>query len=336
MINKETMDTTLAEIGEEQWLKKAQNLLIGNNNPLSTDDDAYSYAIKSENIVVNVDGFVASTDKPEEMTWYQCGYKSVVSSVSDIVAKGARPKHLLVSLNLPNSMNLTDSLEIIKGINHAARTFNLTFKGGDLNDINNDVVIDTITIGEPIQKLIPRHAELLPGYKLYWIGPKMGLTGLSLDVILNNKEYFEEYKELIVDNLFLPKLQLEFLDLFDKISIMSSMDSSDGIAKTLHSIKGNMGINLNPQIFTDIASEISLYLQKIHKDTTVDRIKMIFHGGEEFGIIFSSKDYIPDDIIKIFNLVFVGEIHNEDSKITITIDNVSIQIENKGWNHFLS
>src|SRR5205809_6545582 len=70
---------------------------------LGFDEDVVAFPMsQGVRVGLKTDMLVGSTDVPPGMTLRQAARKSVVSTVSNFVAKGGYPRGLLVSLGLPH------------------------------------------------------------------------------------------------------------------------------------------------------------------------------------------------------------------------------------------
>ena len=51
-------------------------------------------------MVINIDGWVESTDRPNGMSPFGVGYRAVCNAASDVIAKGAKPTGMIISMTL--------------------------------------------------------------------------------------------------------------------------------------------------------------------------------------------------------------------------------------------
>ncbi|MHA1753899.1 MAG: AIR synthase related protein, partial [Candidatus Odinarchaeia archaeon] len=83
----------IKDIGERQLVDLIQDV-IGEGkglNLLPHPEDASAVKLKNGVFVLGVDSFVASTDMPPKMAFYDVGWKSAIMNFSDLAAKGAQP-----------------------------------------------------------------------------------------------------------------------------------------------------------------------------------------------------------------------------------------------------
>ncbi|MHA2092330.1 MAG: thiamine-phosphate kinase [Candidatus Kariarchaeaceae archaeon] len=285
-----------------------------NRNLLSYDEDAIAIPFGDSILVLNIDGWVASTDRPGQLSWYDSGYRAVINAASDVIAKGALPQGLVASLSLPTDQT-NNTVEIVSGIAAAARDYHINYLGGDLNS-SEDVVLDVTVWGECKRDLIRRDGAR-PGEILYWLGPPLGSTATALGVLTSD---WEAPQSIIDTSLLImgkPQLFQEFVDL----PATSAIDCSDGLARSLHLLSkaSKVGFALDPIQVTES------WITKVAALNHLELYDLIMFGGEELGILFTSniQENLPKSVIQL------GVVTKERN---ITID--GSEIANKGWEHF--
>ena len=312
------MEKALKEIGETAWIKKVIKYVDNEGNLLSNDDDAVAYQFDDAITIINTDTFVSKTDRPQGMSLHACGYKAVIASMSDIFAKGGEPKLVLASLGYPNTTLVQDALQVIQGIKDATKQYNTKYAGGDTSE-TSELIITITVVGSTPKKLkpIPRHGNLQVKDEVYWFGCPLGSSASTLEM-LQEHESFKNHKrekrsskqkenliehsednqktniknnyEKIKEFFFYPKLPKEFLEvaLQYRKQFIASIDSSDGIARSLfhlisktgsskNSCESSMKLNQNIVQTEEWITEFS--------KTSKHLEELIFYGGEEYGIV---------------------------------------------------
>src|SRR5713101_6475092 len=215
--------------------------------PLGFEDDVSAIPLSSETwIIVKTDMLVTSTDVPPGMTVQEAARKAVVAAVSDFAAKGVRPKALMVSLGLPAPAKKTTVQDIARGLGQAAREYQCKIIGGDTNQ-SDDLVIDIAGVGFANPKTLVRRNGARPGDIIAVTGP-FGKTNAGLRILLSKeKKDLSNYPSL-VKAVCRPTARLkEGIVLAKGRAATSSIDSSDGLAWSLHQIaqSSKVGINLH-------------------------------------------------------------------------------------------
>src|SRR5712692_5240132 len=215
--------------------------------PLGFDDDVSAIPISSKTwIIVKTDMLAGSTDVPPGMTVQEAARKAVVATVSDFAAKGVRPRALMVSLGLPAPAEKMTVQDIARGIDQAAREYRCKIIGGDTNQAD-DLVIDIMGVGFANPKTLVRRNGARPGDIIAVTGP-FGKASAGLRILLSKeKKDLAKYPSL-VKAVCRPRARLaEGITLAKSHATTSSIDSSDGLAWSLHQIarSSRVGINID-------------------------------------------------------------------------------------------
>ena len=326
-------ESGLIEIIEEVIYSKAGKRL--------RRDDSFFFKFKYQKeekcLVLNSDMFNATTDAPKQMNFYQMGFKSVLMNISDLVVKGVKPEGMIVSLGLPNELPVVNFKRLIEGIVDYSNRWNLNYIGGDLNS-SKEIIINPTVFGFKNPKEIIYRKGIKPGDVLA-INNKFGLTGVGFDILLqkdSNIEDFSKYRVAINSVLEPNDLGKEAYILADNKLATASIDSSDGLAKTLKDLylsNPNLGfeIDFNDNLIHEKAIEYS-------KEFSTSLEKLIFEGGEEFIHLFA---FDPNDFDKAQQLVKtnggkllkVGKAISEE-KIYFIKKGKKFELKNQGYEHF--
>lgn len=123
------------------------------------DDAAVWQPSRSHRSVVTSDALVEGVHFTRQtMSAYDVGWRSTVANVSDLAAMGARPVLVTIALGIGAQWNVTELLDLYRGIADAAKTYGLAVAGGDLTRAPALIVAMT-AIGE----VRPSHVTLRSG-----------------------------------------------------------------------------------------------------------------------------------------------------------------------------
>lgn len=302
----------------------------GSNEPLGFNDDVSAIPLSRKKwIIVKTDMLVASTDVPPGMTRQEAARKAVVSTISDFAAKGVQPKALMVALGIPAPARARDINEIAQGLNQAALEYNCKIIGGDTNQAR-DLVIDIVGIGiaDP-EKLVWRDGAN-PGDIIAVTGP-FGKSAAGLKILLSKREkQLSRYRSL-VRAVRHPKARLAIgLGLARIGGVTSSIDSSDGLAVSLHQIAkaSRVGIRLD---HVPIATEVLGFSRKLRLSAT----NLALYGGEEYELVVTVNPPRFPKLKKRFrSLRKIGMVEDASRGLSVNVEGGSFQIENRGWEHF--
>lgn len=309
---------------ELDFLKIIQNKL--SKNSYIGDDCAY---LKDLEIVVTQDSLVEDIHFSNKFTTpYQLGYKSVIVNLSDILASGATPKYLTVSMSLPKKVDETFINEFYQAIEDLSKEFDFEVIGGDITG-SSKIFISICAIGLTKNRKISSRKNAKVGDYVVTTGVH-GSSAAGLWLLQNNKSvYFTDFH-------LMPKIKKDFSD---EIAMKCNtdyamMDTSDGLADALFKIAQS----------SDVL--ISVDMDKIPYDKNIEEIAKqantsykdwILYGGEDFQIVAcinkENLDKITPDLYTI-----IGQVKKKTEKsfVEIKTGNEILKINNleKTFNHF--
>ncbi|UCG36254.1 MAG: thiamine-phosphate kinase [Candidatus Bathyarchaeota archaeon] len=248
--------------------------------PVPFGDDVSAVEYKDgELAVLKTDMLVGRTDVPTQMSYWQAARKAVVMNVSDFAAKGVQPLALLVSLGIPPNFERAEIEQIGKGLNMGARKYNVHVLGGDTNEAD-DLIINITLFGLSKKKKLILRSGAQPGDIVATTG-LFGLTLPGLALLKWRETGPPEFRDKFIDAVLMPSARLrEGLALAKTNAISAAIDSSDGLAWSLHEISraSNVGFIIdNPPIAPETF--------KFAKTRNLDPFELGFYGGEEYELI---------------------------------------------------
>ncbi|AEM39722.1 AIR synthase related protein [Pyrolobus fumarii 1A] len=274
----------LSEIGEKKLVEMLVDLLRSDwrCNDLPPGDDAACVSLPGgAKLLVKIDGFSVSSVKLPWMTLYDVGWKAVVATASDLVAKGGRPLVFLVSIGLRRDDRAADALELVKGARDAAKAVGAWLAGGDTNAAG-DPWIDTAGVATPVRIVAPRVRN---GDLIYTTVGRYGLTGLAFHIMRrgDTSEIYSYPEALRATTRPLPRL--EFLSLLEEVGecITWAGDVSDGLCATLR----NLHTISEHRIILDALPPLHPEAIEYAESHRLDISELILYGGEEYEIVFT-------------------------------------------------
>jgi len=315
----------MKKLDEVEIIKKFQKI-FGNKNFVS--EDVESFSIGKTKIIVKVDTLVQSTDIPPQMSLRDAARKSVVACVSDFAAKGVKPKFGVISVNLPLGISNKKINEIAKGFKEASKEFNFHILGGDTNE-GKEIVLHVCVFGFADQIVNRKGAK--PGDLIFVTGP-FGYSAAGLEILLRNMRGNDSFSRKAKKSVKRPMPRLDF-GLKIKNRFSSSMDSSDGLSTTLNEMAKQSKCKF---VINNIPSEKGI--EKFSKLSRKNLEALVFHGGEEYEIVFtiSKKDKsktIRNGILAKTPIIEIGYV-TKGRGVFIKKDKKSVRLEDLGWHHF--
>ncbi|MFX0122500.1 MAG: thiamine-phosphate kinase [Candidatus Hodarchaeota archaeon] len=325
----------LENLGEFKIINLLQEY-IDSSDLLGTNEDAYLYNNIHPYIIVNVDTMSRDSDFLPQQTWKQLGGKLVAITFSDLVAKGATPDIFISSLVLEGSMKECELKELVAAIQKTSHKYGGKYLGGDLGS-SAETVLTGVGLGSIKEGKILTRSGANQG-DLVCVTGYFGLTSIGLDYLLSPET--RKY-EAIPDNLLetsismLYEPQPRYVEglLLSKHSLAtSSIDSSDGLAITLHWLaqSSNIGIIVN-----DLPTHPEL---KSFLDSFDRIIEVTMFGGEEYELIFTVPPSNLEKLEQIFQknncqFLIIGEC-TEPHGVFVSQNKTLTPIQMRGWDAF--
>jgi len=325
---------TVDELGERkiiEVLRKHLDLLPSSFVPFG--DDVAAVPIDNEHVaVLKTDMLVDKTDVPVGMSLWQAARKAVVMNVSDFAAKGVQPLAALVSLGLPRTLKADAVEEIAEGLNAGAREYNSYVIGGDTGEAS-DVVMAISMFGTASKSMLMLRngakSEDLVGVTGFFGNPAAGLRMLS-----EGCKVPKGLHDVLLDSVFMPKAKLrEGLALAASGAVTSSIDSSDGLAWSLHELSRISRVG-----FLIDNAPVSKETKQFAECCKADILELALHGGEEYELVVTVKPDCWSAAEKAVRavggkLLRVGRVTKE-KQVVLEQDGKRRLIDARGWQHF--
>ncbi len=274
-----------------------------------------------------VDMLVEGTDVPPQMTPRQIARKSVVSCISDLVAKGSKPEVFMISLGIPKDKSDEWVGNLLIGFLDASKEFDIKLIGGDVNEVK-ELVIDCFMLGSARRK-IERRGALIGD--LVATTPKFGLSKLGLMHLLNGKPLPEKFAKDAIEAVLMPKPPLECMEIIEVVA-NSSMDSSDGLAITLNDI----ATQSKKRIVIENLPAPEGFVEAV-ESFGYDAEDLVFYGGEEFQPVFTFREEVLDEVLKLSHrkgveLTIIGKVE-KGAGVFLKGRKGLKRIKESGWKH---
>ncbi|EKV58076.1 thiamine-phosphate kinase [Brachyspira hampsonii] len=313
---------------EFNLIEKIKKLTESNNtdNLNIGDDCAVIKNISADkDILVTTDILVENIHfSLDYYSFYDIGYKSAQANISDIICKGANPTNAFISLSIPKKINDENILEWYRGFLEACKPYNIEISGGDTTSSKDFFFISVTLIGtiEKNKSILRSNAK--NDDNVYVLG-FVGESDLGLKKLLSgNYDYNDQsIKTHLRPTLFYDKWQ----EIINKYKINSSIDISDGLLQDASHIAENSNKTI------EIYESSNWYLvNRFFNNNNKKILKSILTGGEDYAVIFTTSDNIPEEN----NLIKIGKVHEYSSKYIRFIDsnNKEINFDSLGFVHF--
>ena len=301
--------------------------------PVAFGDDVSGCDLKDGRLaILKTDMLVDKTDVPPSMSLWQAARKSVVMNISDFAAKGVKPIAMLVSLGLPINLTIRDIEEIGKGLNAGAREYDAYIIGGDTGEAS-DLVISLSLFGIAEKNTLMLRSGAKPGDLVAVTGP-FGKTAACLKILLDGFKAPGEIRKILAESVLMPHARLkEGLALSQTKAVTAAIDSSDGLAWSLHEVAraSNVGFLIKK---LPTAEEV----EKFAGINKFDLLELTLYAGEEYELALTIKPKLWRKAEKAVEevggeLLPIGTVTVE-RQVLLEIDGKRQVIEARGWEHF--
>lgn len=307
------MSLKVADIGEKELVK----YIIANSKEITADDTAVTQ-FSSTNLISTCDMLIQSRHFPENMSYFNMGFKSVTVNVSDLAAMGAEPLGFLLAIAIPKDLELDSFKEIIEGVLSACDYYSIPLIGGDTNEAS-EIIISGTALGSCDEPLMMDN---------YSIGDVVAVTG---DIGLAALGFeLEDFNNIYVKKALKPLARINEGITLKNSGATSATDITDGLASELYQIKkDSFGFMIYEELL-NISDEYKEYC----KNLDLNYLDLIFHVGEDFELLFT----MPKDKLKNLDIDYrvIGEVTDSDV-VELTLENGFVEkIKNKGYEHYVS
>src|SRR6266516_197699 len=295
--------------------------------------------------VVTADLLVEGVDFHREGTPPRLlGQKALAVSLSDIAAMGARPKWGLLSIVLPSDVWDSGFLDqFYEGFFSLANHYGVTLAGGDISRTPEQIVVDSIVLGEARRGLAVSRAGARAGDLIFVTGAVGGAAaGLRLvesGVRLHSPDTHEATHGSEADSIdalllrqLCPEPRVGWGTVLGEDRLATAMiDISDGLSSDLGHLCRESGVGALIE-----SSHIPLdpHVIDLCGRRALDPLLLALHGGEDFELLFTVR---PQDLSRLPERVDgipatqVGVITNDQGRIRIAEGNHVWDLEPGGF-----
>jgi thiamine-monophosphate kinase len=322
---------TLGELGVIKILERS----LGTSalTAVGFGDDISAVKLTGQRVaVLKTDMLVGSTDIPPGMTMEQAARKAVVANVSDLAAKGVRPLAGIVALGLPSSLTQRHVTEIASGLAQAAKEYRFPFVGGDTNQ-SNDLTISIALFAIADRRQLVLRAGAKAG-DIVAVTGEFGDTAAGLRALLEKNKRPAQLPRPLFQAVYYPRAQLDLgLRLAHAGAVTASIDSSDGLAWSLHEISeaSRVGIRLHNLPVSGTAERYAQRYGWMADD-------LALYGGEEYHLVISvtPRKFAAVRRSTRGRLMRIGVATRDFDGVRLTKNGQDVAITRKGWEHFRS
>ena len=243
--------------------ERAALSLVGDTLPDAGDDCAVL-----DDLVLTTDMLHETTDFPDGVTRYTAGWRAVGASLSDVAAMGAEASAALAVYGAPR-FDRSELGAFLEGCVDVCAAVDAEYVGGDL-DGHEEFTVSTTAVGRTDAPVYRSGAE--PGDAICVTGT-LGRSGAALRL-------FEADEPERANDLFQFEPRVgSGLALAEHASAM--MDSSDGLARSLHQLAEASGCGMSIT-YADVP--IDPTVESVTESASEQR-ELGVHFGEDFELV---------------------------------------------------
>ncbi len=214
------------------------------------------------------------------------GHRALAVNLSDLAAMGATPRAALLSLVLPDALDVAVVDGMLDGLTALAARHGVTLIGGNISRSPGPLVVDVTAVGSVRPRRVLRRAGARPGDGVYVTG-SIGdaLVGLhSLQQKLGpqgSAPQTAEQRYLYPE----PRVRIGML-LGRNRAATACMDLSDGLADAVRQVAAasSVGITIDAD-----ALPIADAVRRWHVDHNADPVAMALQGGDDYELLFTAR-----------------------------------------------
>ncbi len=289
------------------------------------DDCAVYDSPREVDQLVSTDMMVEGIHFSERTTSpFDIGYRLGTANVSDIAAMGGTPRHMVVSIAVPEGRDTSYVEEVYNGLRNICADYDVNIIGGDTVSTEGPFVISATVFGD-----VPTNQSVLRSGAqdgdVVFITNYLGLSYVGLHSLLEGCEDYPVSQP--VHQRPIPHVECGIIA--RDLGATSMNDISDGLSSELNEIAKASQVTIYIDESTlPIHPEVQAYCESHHMSPYLP----MWTGGEDFqlvGTIPADKaKKLPTDTFTIIGCVKAGS-----AQVLVDRDGQWVTVEPKGYNH---
>ncbi|WP_407282892.1 thiamine-phosphate kinase [Methanolobus sp. WCC1] len=320
---------SVSELGERPLISRLSGIFSSVHNPDVTlgagpDDCAVIDISENEYMVITTDMLHRKTDFPLCMTPWQIGWMSAAVNFSDVASMGARPIGFLSAMGFSKDTDLSFIDEISRGMNDCAKFCGTSVIGGDI-DTHDELTITGTALGKVNKSELLTRRGAKPG-DIICVTGFAGSAGAALHALENGIEIPDSLLNTLLEPV--PRIN-ESQELARTGAVTSLMDTSDGLAMSLHDLAdlNNVGFKIDEKSLP-IQQEI---VDFVSSESSVLADFALYTGGD-FELLCTVSPDMLEAAQSACYLNVIGEVVDREVGTTLRCRNgENLTINRKGY-----
>jgi thiamine-monophosphate kinase len=284
-------------------------------------------------IDIQVEGrhFLRERTKPDLL-----GRRTAAINLSDIGAMGGEPRWALVSLALPQDLDVAWIDDLYRGLREELGKFGAAVIGGNLSG-GRDIVIDLALLGEVERGRVLRREGALPGDVIVVTG-SLGASAAGRHALDAGLDTLEPDVAACVTAHLVPTPRVREGRAIAETGLATAMlDLSDGLSSDLGHICDASGVGAEIDINR---LPIAPDTRKLAGQLGLDLVQLAAAGGEDYELLFTVSPESAETIIGVIGgstgmrATVVGRVTEAAAGRWLIDQNRRIPLDAAGWDHF--
>jgi thiamine-monophosphate kinase len=248
------------------------------------------------------------------------GYKSVIRGISDIIAMGGTPEHILTGIGLSSKFSLENVDELYDGILMACKRYKLKLAGGDTTSSVTGLTISVSATGSVKKNRLIRRSGARQN-DLICVTGDLGAAYTGLQILERERRLFEKDKDfrpdltgydVVIGRQLKPELQTDLVQKLADAGIQPTamIDITEGLAADLMKICRASGKGC--RIFSK-QIPVSVETIRVSDELGLDPLIPALNGGDDFEFLFTVTIDKYDIIKGMPGISVIGHITGEGS-----------------------
>ncbi len=277
---------------------------------------------------MKADMLVQATDVPRGMTFRQAARKAVAMCVSDFAAKGVKPDSFMVSLGVSRKVTGKQVRELALGLRDATRAWDVKLVGGDTSEAEQ-LIIGCVMAGFTTKYV--RREGASRGDAVVTAG-RFGFPPAGLRILLERAKSSTRFRTKALNSVLMPSPNLG-LGLALAPYWTASIDSSDGLARSLHILSKMSGAGMEID-----ALPLGEGLRSFASTNLLSVDNLVLGGGEEYLIVGTMKPSKVRSATRVarlhgVELVKIGRVTGKAGNVILRVGRRAEPIADAGWVH---
>jgi len=265
---------------------------------------------------------------------YQLGRKSLAVNMSDIAAMGGTPREAVISIAVPDTVDLAFLDDFYDGMKSIAEEFDVNLLGGDTTSSPEHLVVNVALVGEARVDEILYRSGAEVGDLIFLTGP-VGSSAAGLDILLKGRGVDDG--DDLVEAHHDPYPHVKEGRIIASMKVANSLiDVSDGVAADLNHIctESKLGAVIEEEMIPTTEA-FRAYCERFNEDAN----HLSLHVGEDYVLLGTVPAQAEADLreaLRSQDCEFypIGRTVS-DAGLKLQVHDGSIKVIGaSGWDHF--